>query len=98
MSDLIEVKVPDIGGYKNVPVIEVLVKPGDKINAEDLLITLESDKATVDVPAPAAGIVCQGAVQFDDLDRFIRRFTATLIMMLERRYDLSSTVRNLSAP
>ena len=49
----IEVKVPDIGDFKDVPVIEVLVKPGDTVKAEDSLVTLESDKATMDVPAPA---------------------------------------------
>ncbi len=52
-----EVKVPDIGEFKNVPVIEVLVKPGDRVAAEDSLVTLESDKATLDVPAPAPGVV-----------------------------------------
>ncbi len=57
MSNLIEVKVPDIGDFKNIPVIEVLVKPGDAINKEDSLVTLESDKATMDVPSPAAGTV-----------------------------------------
>ncbi|MFO1397786.1 MAG: dihydrolipoyllysine-residue acetyltransferase [Burkholderiales bacterium] len=53
----IEVKVPDIGDFKDVPVIEVLVKPGDTVKAEDALVTLESDKATMDVPAPSAGTV-----------------------------------------
>src|SRR2546430_17611371 len=51
----IEVKVPDIGDFKDVPIIEVFVKPGDAVKAEDSLVTLESDKATMDVPAPAAG-------------------------------------------
>jgi pyruvate dehydrogenase E2 component (dihydrolipoamide acetyltransferase) len=54
---MIEVKVPDIGGFKDVPVIEIHVKPGDAVQAEDSLVTLESDKATMDVPAPAAGTV-----------------------------------------
>jgi dihydrolipoamide dehydrogenase len=53
----LEVKVPDIGDYENVPVIEVHIAPGDTISAEDPLITLESDKATMDVPAPAGGTV-----------------------------------------
>ena len=53
----IEVKVPDIGDFTDVPVIEVLVKPGDTVKAEDSLVTLESDKATMDVPAPAAGVI-----------------------------------------
>ena len=53
----IEVKVPDIGDFKNVPIIEIMVKPGDRVTAEQPLLTLESDKATLDVPAPAAGVV-----------------------------------------
>ena len=57
MSQVIEVKVPDIGDFKDLPVIDVLVKAGDKIDAEQALITLESDKATMDVPSPAAGII-----------------------------------------
>ena len=51
----IDVKVPDIGDFKNVPIIEVQVKPGDVVKAEDPLVTLESDKATMDVPSPSAG-------------------------------------------
>ena len=50
-----EVKVPDIGDFKDVPVIEVMVKAGDRVKAEDPLISLESDKATMDVPAPRGG-------------------------------------------
>ncbi len=56
MADLKEARVPDIGS-ENVPVIEVLVKPGDKVAKEQGLVTLESDKATMEVPAPFAGIV-----------------------------------------
>ena len=52
---LIDVKVPDIGDFKDVPIIEIQVKPGDEVKAEDPIVTLESDKATMDVPAPAAG-------------------------------------------
>jgi dihydrolipoamide dehydrogenase len=57
MNQVIEVKVPDIGDFSNIPVIEVLVKPGDAISKEDTLVTLESDKATMDVPAPSGGVV-----------------------------------------
>lgn len=53
----IEVKVPDIGDFKNVPIVEIMVKAGDRVTAEQPLLTLESDKATLDVPAPAAGVV-----------------------------------------
>src|SRR5688500_13076384 len=52
-----EVKVPDIGDFKNVEVIEVLVKPGDTVGKEQSLITLESDKATMEIPSPGAGVV-----------------------------------------
>ena len=57
MANVIEVKVPDIGDFSNIPIIEVLVKPGDSIGKEDALVTLESDKATMDVPSPVAGVV-----------------------------------------
>ena len=57
MTTLKDVFVPDIGDFKEIPVIEVLVKPGDMVEAEDSIITLESDKATMEVPAPAKGVV-----------------------------------------
>ncbi|HYL24053.1 MAG TPA: dihydrolipoyl dehydrogenase, partial [Burkholderiales bacterium] len=61
-----EVKVPDIGDFKNVEVIEVLVKPGDTIAKEQSLITLESDKATMEIPAPGAGVVKELRVKVGD--------------------------------
>ena len=61
-----EVKVPDIGDFKNVPVIEVHVKPGQTVKAEDPLVTLESDKAAMDVPAPQDGIVEAVTVKVGD--------------------------------
>ncbi|MBQ5460142.1 MAG: dihydrolipoamide acetyltransferase, partial [Rhodocyclaceae bacterium] len=57
MSQLVEIKVPDIGDFSDVPVIELFVKVGDALAVDDAICTLESDKATMDVPAPAAGIV-----------------------------------------
>ncbi|MEP7183934.1 MAG: dihydrolipoyl dehydrogenase [Betaproteobacteria bacterium] len=63
---VLEVKVPDIGDFKDIPVIEILVKPGDVVKAEDSLVTLESDKATMDVPAPAAGTVKEVRVKLGD--------------------------------
>src|SRR5882672_10701093 len=61
-----EVRVPDIGDFKDVPVIEVMVKAGDKVKPEDPLVTLESDKATLEVPAPAAGTVAQVKIKVGD--------------------------------
>ncbi len=66
MSQAIEVKVPDIGDYKDIPVIEVLVKAGDTVEKEQSLVTLESDKATMDVPSSAAGIVKEVKVKVGD--------------------------------
>src|SRR3954466_15005322 len=61
-----EVLVPDIGDFKDVPVIEVLVKAGDSVKAEDSLVTLESDKATMEVPAPFAGVVKELKIKVGD--------------------------------
>jgi pyruvate dehydrogenase E2 component (dihydrolipoamide acetyltransferase) len=61
-----EVVVPDIGDFKDVPVIEVLVKPGDSVKADDSLVTLESDKATMEVPAPFGGVVKDMKVKVGD--------------------------------
>ena len=66
MTQTLEVKIPDIGDFKEVTVIEVLVKSGDVIKAEDSIVTLESDKASMDVPAPAAGTVKEIKVQVGD--------------------------------
>lgn len=66
MSISVEIKVPDIGNFKDVAVIEVLVKPGDKVAKDDPLITLESDKAAMDIPSPQAGVVEQLLVQVGD--------------------------------
>jgi dihydrolipoamide dehydrogenase len=63
---VIEVKVPDIGDFADVPIIEVLVSPGDEVAVEDPLITLESDKATMDVPAPVAGKITELKVSVGD--------------------------------
>jgi pyruvate dehydrogenase E2 component (dihydrolipoamide acetyltransferase) len=66
MPQTVEIKVPDIGDFTDVPVIEVLVKAGDKVRAEDSLVTLESDKATMDVPSPSAGVVREVRVKLGD--------------------------------
>jgi pyruvate dehydrogenase E2 component (dihydrolipoyllysine-residue acetyltransferase) len=65
-SDAVSVSVPDIGDFSEVPIIEILVSPGDAVAAEDPLVTLESDKATMDVPAPFAGTVGELLVNIGD--------------------------------
>ncbi len=66
MANVLEIKVPDIGDFDKVPVIEVLVAPGDRVEKEQGLITLESDKATMEVPSTAAGIVAEVRVKEGD--------------------------------
>ena len=66
MSSITEVKVPDIGDFKEVDVIEILVKPGDSVAKEASLITVESDKATMEIPSPAAGVVKELRVKVGD--------------------------------
>ncbi len=66
MTHVIEVKVPDIGDFKNIPVIEIFVQVGDTIKAEDSLLTLESDKSTMDIPSPQSGVVKQLKVKSGD--------------------------------
>ena len=78
MSQIIEVKVPDIGDFKDVPVIDVLVNVGDSIKAEDSLITLESDKAAMDVPSPADGVIKEIKVKPGD-----KVSEGSLILLLE---------------
>ena len=66
MTKVLEIKVPDIGDYKGVPVIEVHVKVGDRVEKEQSLVTLESDKATMDVPSSHAGVVKEVKVKVGD--------------------------------
>jgi pyruvate dehydrogenase E2 component (dihydrolipoamide acetyltransferase) len=79
MSSKQEVRVPDIGDFDNVEIIEVHVKAGDEIGAEDPLITLETDKASMDVPAPAAGKVAEVKVKQGD-----RVSAGDVVLMLEK--------------
>jgi pyruvate dehydrogenase E2 component (dihydrolipoamide acetyltransferase) len=66
MAAATEIKVPDIGDFNDVPIIEIHVHTGDRVNAEDTLVTLESDKATMDVPSPLAGVVREVPVKVGD--------------------------------
>ena len=78
MAEIINVLVPDIGDFKDVSIIEVLAKAGDTIAAEDALITLETDKATIDVPSPFAGVVKEVKVKVGD-----KVSQGALILLLE---------------
>jgi len=78
MSQLITVTVPDIGEFHDVPVIEVHVKPGDSIKIEDALLTLESDKAAMEVPSPAAGVVKEVKIAVGD-----KVSRGTLVLLLD---------------
>jgi pyruvate dehydrogenase E2 component (dihydrolipoamide acetyltransferase) len=86
MANVIEVKVPDIGDFKNIPVIEVLVRPGDPVKKETPLVTLESDKATMEVPAPAAGVVKELKVKVGD-----KVSEGTLVLTLDASDDGAAT-------
>jgi pyruvate dehydrogenase E2 component (dihydrolipoamide acetyltransferase) len=78
VAELTPITVPDIGDFDAVPVIEILVSPGDRVAAEDPLLTLESDKATMDVPAPAAGVISEIKVAVGDTVS-----QGTVIMLLD---------------
>src|SRR5580704_2455794 len=80
MSATTEVSVPDLGDFADVPVIEIQVAPGDVVSAEDPLVTLESDKATMDIPSPAAGTVRELRVKVGDL---VSRGTPILLLDTE---------------
>src|SRR6516164_8829691 len=101
MSNLIDIKVPDIGDFKDVPVIEVFVKPGDHVKVEDPLITLESDKATMEVPSPREGVVKSIAVNVGDKVSegvVIMRFEAAGAEHAAARPSVSAPPAPVSAP
>ncbi len=87
-----EIKVPDIGDFKDVPVIEVLVKPGDVVNPESPLVMLESDKATMDVPSPHGGTVKEIKVKVGD-----KVSEGTLLLLLDTAAGVAQTVTPAAA-
>jgi len=91
MSQTIEIKVPDIGGFKGVAVIEISVKAGDSVEKEQALITLETDKATMDVPSPAAGVVKELKVKLGD-----KVSEGSVILTLEAAKDLGDRTEDLA--
>jgi len=89
----IEVKVPDIGDFKDVPVIEVFVKPGDVVKPEDALATLESDKATMDVPSPAGGTVREVRIRVGD-----RVSEGSVMLLLDAGVSAAAAVQDEGQP
>ncbi len=89
----IEIKVPDIGGFKGVAVIEVAVKAGDSVEKEQTLITLETDKATMDVPSPAAGVVKELKVKVGD-----KVSEGSAILLLESSAEAPAPAKAAPAP
>ena len=95
MPQTIEIKIPDIGDFKEVAVIEVLVKPGDVIKAEDSMVTLESEKASMDVPSPAAGTVKAVKVKVGDM---IAEGTVVLLLETDEAKAAPATAKLAPAP
>ena len=89
----IEIQVPDIGDFKNIPIIEVHVKPGQAVSAEEPLITLESDKASMEVPSPQAGIVAEVRVKMGD-----RVSKGSVIMTMAGEAAAAATTASPPAP
>ncbi len=92
MSQIIEAKVPDIGDYHDVPVIDICVQPGDTVQVDDALVTLESDKATMDVPSSVAGVVKEIRVQLGD------KVSAGSVVVLIETADVVHPVAAATAP
>ena len=93
MNDAIEIKVPDIGDFKEIDVIEVLVKSGDTVAKETSLITVESDKATMEIPSPAAGVVKELKLRVGD-----KVSQGTLILLLDASADAPQPAAVAAAP
>ncbi|MDE2177851.1 MAG: dihydrolipoyllysine-residue acetyltransferase [Xanthomonadaceae bacterium] len=93
MSDLREARVPDIGNYHDVPVIELLVQPGDTVKKDQGLLTLESDKATMEVPAPFAGVVRAIQVKLGDSVS-----EGTVVALIEAGEAARATAAPVAAP
>ncbi len=93
MAEIKQVLVPDIGNFKDVAIIEVMVKPGDTVRAEDALITLETDKATMDVPSPFGGVVKEVKVKVGDTVS-----EGSLIALVEASEAAASPTKASAAP
>src|SRR4029453_6272668 len=90
---IVEVKVPDIGDFKEVEVIELLVKPGDTIAVDQSLVTVESDKASMEIPSSQAGVVKELKVKLGD-----KVAEGSLLLMLETQGDAQQAAPAAAAP
>ncbi|HKU67113.1 MAG TPA: dihydrolipoyllysine-residue acetyltransferase [Candidatus Baltobacteraceae bacterium] len=95
MAETIDVRVPDIGDFKDVPVIEVLVKPGDAVKKNDSIVTLESDKASMEVPSPSDGTVADVKVKIGDK---VSEGTVILSLSSDERAPAATTPAAAAAP
>jgi len=93
VGQMIEVTLPDIGDFHDVEVIEILVAPGDSVALEDSLLTLESDKATMEIPAPHAGVVREVKIAVGD-----RINKGDLILLLEAEGDAGAVEQPEALP
>ena len=90
MSKIVDVQIPNIGDYESVDVIEIFVKPGDPINKEDSLITLESEKATMEIPSPYQGTVKELKVAIGD-----KLSAGALILTMEVTSSAKATISSI---
>jgi pyruvate dehydrogenase E2 component (dihydrolipoamide acetyltransferase) len=95
MGQVTQISVPDIGDFKDVPIIEIMVKPGDRVTAEAPLVTLESDKASMEVPSPSAGVVRSLAVKIGDK---VSEGTPILLLEVDRAGAAEPVKPAVSAP
>jgi dihydrolipoamide dehydrogenase len=95
VSGSIEIRVPDVGDFSDIPVIEVLVAEGDQVEAEQSLLTLESDKATMEIPAPTAGKIISLAVGLNDL---VSEGTVIAVMEADETADQESEATHSPQP
>ncbi|MEP7156609.1 MAG: dihydrolipoyllysine-residue acetyltransferase [Betaproteobacteria bacterium] len=93
MANLVEVKVPDIGDFTDIPVIEILVKPGDTVKKEDSLVALESDKATMEVPSSHAGVIKELKVKLGD-----KVSMGSVVVVLEEAVTTAAAAPATAAP
>ena len=105
MNEISQVLVPDIGDFKEVPIIEVMVKPGDTVKVEDPLIVLESDKASMEVPSPSAGVVRTVLVKigslphsFPDGDPVLKQFFVSIVVKDAQGKSLGEQTKHFGLP